>query len=134
MIKKQLFKFILVGGLSASVNIGSRVFYNIYVNYTTAIIIAFFTALTIAFILNKHYVFEKSIHKYWIIEYYYFFIVNIFGLVQTMIISLFLSNYFFDYISFNFCPELIAHSIGVIVPVFTSFIGHKYFSFRTSNK
>jgi len=30
--------------------------------------------------------------------------------------------------------DLIAHGCGVIVPVFTSFLGHKHISFRESAK
>ncbi len=130
MISKQFFKFLVVGGFSALVNIASRVLYSLFTNFTVSIVLAFFTALTTAFLLNKFLVFEKSIHKSWILEYWYFFLVNVFGLILTIAISFLLVYYLFPYLDFNFYPELIAHSIGVIVPVFTSFIGHKYFSFR----
>ena len=36
-------------------------------------------------------------------------------------------------VGFEFYPEAVAHAIGVVFPVFTSFIGHKYFSFRGKN-
>lgn len=134
MISKQFFNFLLVGGVSALVNILSRVLYSTFSNFTISIVFAFFTALTTAFLLNKFFVFEKSVHNSWLLEYWYFFLVNIFGLIQTIAISYLLVYYLFPYSDFNFYPQLTAHSIGVIVPVFTSFIGHKYFSFRRANE
>ncbi len=130
MISQQFLKFLVVGGFSAFVNILSRGLYSLFSSYIVAIVLAFFTALTTAFLLNKFYVFEQSIHKNWIMEYWYFFLVNIFGLMQTLLISYLLILYIFPYYQFYFYTELLAHSIGVIFPVFTSFFGHKYFSFR----
>lgn len=130
MFSKQFYKFLVVGGFSAVVNIASRAFYSLFMGYTFAILMAFFTALTTAFLLNKYHVFEKSMYKSWMIEYWYFLLVNIFGLVQTLAISLLLVAYFFPKMNFGFYPEAVAHAIGVVFPVFTSFFGHKYFSFR----
>lgn len=126
----QFFKFLVVGGVAAILNILSRVIFGTFTEYTLSIVLAFFVGLTTAFLLNKYYVFEKSIHKSWIIEYWYFFLVNILGLVQTILISYLFVYIVFPYIDFIFYPEFFAHVIGVIIPVFTSFIGHKYFSFR----
>ena len=61
-----------------------------------------------------------------------FFLVNIIGLVQTFLFSFLLLKLFLA-INYTLYPELIAHIIGVIVPLFTSYIGHKYFSFRKEN-
>ena len=134
MISKQFNKFLIVGGFSAIVNIGSRVFYSLYVGYIYAVFLAFLTALTTAFVLNKYQVFEKSIHKNWIIEYWYFLLVNIFGLLQTLVISILLIDYIFPQMNFEFYPEAVAHTLGVILPVFTSYFGHKYFSFRGAKR
>ncbi len=48
-------------------------------------------------------------------------------------ISVFLADYAFPYISFNFYPEAVAHAIGIAVPTVISFIGHKRFSFKEEN-
>lgn len=128
----QFFKFLAVGGIAALLNIVSRVIFDLFTDFTVAIVLAFFVGLTTAFLLNKFYVFSKSIHSSWVIEYWYFFVVNIFGLLQTLLISLALADYVFPYFGFVFFPEFVAHTIGVVFPVFTSFIGHKYFSFKES--
>jgi putative flippase GtrA len=85
-----------------------------------------------AFILNKLFVFEKSTHSTQK-EFFYFTLVNVVAAIQTYIISIGLAQYVFPAIGFSFYPEAVAHAVGVIFPVFTSFIGHKYFSFRSSS-
>jgi len=52
------------------------------------------------------------------------------AIIQTYIISVGLVEYGFPYLGFDFYPEAVAHAVGVIFPVFTSFFGHKYFSFK----
>lgn len=130
MIKHELVKFLLVGGFSALVNIVTRVVSGLYFDYLTSIIIAFFVALSTAFVLNKFYVFQPSKYKNFMIEYVLFLLVNLFGLVQTVLISFLLKDYLFVWAKFNFHNETLAHTVGVVIPVFTSFIGHKYLSFK----
>jgi len=129
----QFIKFSIVGGFSAIVNITIRILFNNIFNFNISIFLAFFTALTTAFILNRYFVFDKSIYKSWIKEYLYFFLVNIAGLLQTVIVTFFLLYYIFPRFHFDiiYPKETIAHSIGVIIPLFTSFMGHKYLSFKS---
>ncbi len=126
----QFFKFLVASGIAALLNILSRILFNLFTKYTVAVVLAFFVGLTTAFLLNKYYVFEKSVHQSWKTEYFYFFLVNILGLAQTILISHLFVYIIFPYMHFDFYPKTVAHIMGVIVPVFTSFIGHKYFSFK----
>ena len=82
-----------------------------------------------AFVLTKLFVFEKSIHSTKK-EFFYFTLVNIVAIAQTYIISIGFAGYVFPYMEFTFYPEAVAHAMGVVFPVFTSYFGHKYFSFR----
>ena len=63
-----------------------------------------------------------------------FFLVNIFAIFQTWIFTIVLKNYFLVAINTNSKKELISHVIGVCVPVFTSYFGHKYLSFNDKFK
>lgn len=126
---KQFISFIIAGGFAALINFGSRFIYNEYISFGNAIILAYITGMITAFILNKLFVFSKSDHSTKK-EFFYFTLVNLVAIIQTYIISVGLVNYIFPSISFTFYPNSIAHGIGIIFPVFTSFIGHKYFSFR----
>lgn len=129
---KQFFIFIIAGGIAAIVNYGSRFFYSQIVSFEKAVVVAYITGMICAFILNKLFVFQKSIHSTRT-EFMYFTLVNIIAIIQTYIISVGLVKYLFPKIHYSWYPEAVAHAIGVIFPVFTSYIGHKYLSFRSKN-
>jgi putative flippase GtrA len=126
---KQFLSFIVAGGLAAMVNFASRFFYSEFVSFGIAVILAYITGMITAFVLTKLYVFEESKHSTKK-EFFYFTLVNIVAIIQTYIISVGLATYIFPQIDFTFYPEAVAHAMGIIFPVFTSFAGHKYFSFR----
>jgi putative flippase GtrA len=46
------------------------------------------------------------------------------------IISVALARFVFPAIQFTFHADTVAHVVGVVAPVFTSYLGHKYFSFQ----
>jgi len=129
---KQFVLFLLAGGTAALVNFASRFLYNSVTSFELAVVLAYFTGMITAFLLNKFFVFEKSGHRP-IKEFYYFTLVNVIAVVQTYAISVGLANYILPAFSFKFYPEAVAHAFGVAFPVFTSFWGHKYLSFKRSN-
>jgi len=122
-------KFLLVGGLAALVNFFSRIGFSQYVSFSVAVLLAFPVAMTTAFVLSKKYVFTESSQSVFK-QYYYFFLVNIFAAIQVWVISVGLAEYLFIWLDYHFFREELAHMIGIIVPVFTSYIGHKKFSFK----
>ena len=127
-LSKQFFLFLLTGGTAAAVNFGSRIFYNRWMDFSIAIIVAYLTGMITAFILVKLFVFKESRQQIrrsaWI-----FSMVNLLAVVQTWCISLILV-YFLPLMGITKFVHEISHGIGVIVPVFTSYIGHKRWSFR----
>ena len=134
MIKKhfltpQFAKFLLVGGMAAGVNFGARILLSLYFSYGWAVFIAYIFGMTTAYFLSKIWVFEVS-GRSGVSEAYYFSIVNIIAVVQVWIISVGLAQYIFPRIGVDFYSEEIAHLIGLSVPIFTSYLGHKYISFK----
>lgn len=125
----EFFQFLMVGGLAAGINFISRIGFSEFVSYRVSIVLAYLIGMLTAFILSKHYVFEKSGRPFKD-ELRDFTIVNIFAVIQVWLISVGLAEYFFPYISFTFYPEEVAHLIGLGIPAVTSYFGHKYFSFR----
>ena len=125
----EFFQFLMVGGLAAGINFISRIGFSELVSYRVAIVLAYIVGMITAFLLSKHYVFEKSGRPFKD-ELRDFTIVNIFAVIQVWLISVGLAEHFFPYISFNFHPEEVAHLIGLGIPAVTSYFGHKYFSFR----
>ena len=125
----QFLAFLITGGIAALINFGSRVFFNLFVDFSLAIILAYLTGMVAAFILAKKFVFTQSHQELWR-SIIFFSLVNSVALVQTWLISMGLAYYFLPYINVtSYVPE-ISHAIGIMVPVFTSYIGHKFLSFR----
>lgn len=126
---EQFVKFIIVGGIAAFVNFCSRIFLNLYFNFSISILIAYIFGMLTAFLLNKLFVFRKSnqvIYK----SILYFVLVNIIAVIQIWAISKFLAEIFFPLVNISLYKYEAAHAIGIIIPIFTSYIGHLKFSFK----
>lgn len=126
---RQFLLFLLTGGTAAAVNFGSRILYNHWLNYSTSIILAYLTGMVTAFILARVFVFTESsqgLQRSALI----FTLVNLIAVAQTWAISMGLAYYILPAAGVtHFAPE-IAHAAGVMFPVFTSYLGHKHWSFR----
>ena len=59
--------------------------------------------------------------------------VNLAAVAQTLAISLLLAEWLLPAMNWTYRVHTVAHGIGVLAPVVTSYFGHKYFSFRTIN-
>lgn len=132
--ENRVVRFLLAGGLAALVNFGSRFVYSVFVDFSTAVVLAFMTGLTTAFILNKLYVFTDSRNTV-AQEMSWFVVINMLALAQTWGLSVYLSHQLPGVIPVQGrlgreLSDAIAHGAGVLLPVFTSYLGHKYLTFR----
>lgn len=124
----QFIRFVLAGGIAAAANYGSRFLFSVWFSYTVAIVLAFLVGITTAFILMRQHVFDgqgKPIGR----QVFRFTIVNLLALLQTLIISLLLAHWLLPAIGVEQHVEAIAHFFGVIVPIWTSYLGHRYGTF-----
>jgi putative flippase GtrA len=134
LLENRFFRFLLAGGLAALLNFGSRFLYNIFVDFSAAVVLAFVTGLTAGYILNKVFVFTNSGNSV-AQELGWFVFINMLALVQTWGLSVYLAQTLPDYLPLQGLKgeelaEAIAHGAGILLPVFTSYIGHKYLTFR----
>ena len=120
--------FVAAGGVAAAVNIASRVVLNWAVPYEVAIVLAYVCGMITAYLLNKYFVFEAS-GRAVASESLRFALVNLAAVAQVWVVSVGLARFVFPAIGFTWQAETVAHVIGVVVPVFTSYLGHKHFSF-----
>lgn len=126
---RQFLLFLLTGGFAAAVNFGSRIVYSQWLSFSTAVILAYVTGMVTAFVLARLFVFKQStraVHH----SAFYFVLVNLVAVLQTWAISLGLAYYVLPALGITVFVEEIAHAVGVAVPVFTSYIGHKRWSFQ----
>ncbi|WP_080966929.1 GtrA family protein [Pseudomonas protegens] len=128
-MSRQFLVFLLTGGTAAAVNLGSRLLYNQWLSFSTSVVLAYVTGMITAFALAKLFVFTESQQslKHSI---FFFTLVNIVAGLQTWVISMGLALYILPTLNIDLYAHEIAHTIGVVVPVFTSYVGHKYWSFR----
>jgi putative flippase GtrA len=129
LMQKQFFLYILVGSFSGVISFCFRVLVNRWVSFSIAIILAYLVGMITAFILAKLFIFKKSqqpLHRTIII----YSVINLLGLLQTLFITLGLAYYILPAMGINSHAREIAHFIGLVSPVYISYLGHKKFSFR----
>jgi putative flippase GtrA len=111
---RQFIAFVVAGGIAAAANIGSRIVFSPVMGYEIAILLAYLCGMTVAYLLNKTFVFAASGR----------------GIASEYVrFSVGLARLIFPAVGFAWHGETAAHVIGVLVPVVTSYLGHKHFSF-----
>ena len=125
----QFIAFLITGGVAAIVNFSSRIVYSQWIDFSTSVILAYCTGMLTAFVLAKVSVFKEStrpLHH----SAFYFVLVNLLAVAQTWLVSMWLLYYGLPAVGIQRFAAEFAHAIGVMVPVFSSYFGHKYLTFR----
>lgn len=123
-------RFLAAGGIAALANFLSRIALSEVMAYVPAIVLAYGIGMLTAFLLNRAFVFtaaDNSLSQ----QLKWFVLVNLLAVLQTVLISLLFARWLFPLAGMDFHPETIAHAIGVAVPVITSYLGHRKWTFRT---
>lgn len=131
--RRQFALFVLTGGLAAVVNIVSRIGFSQVLRFEIAVLAAYAIGMVTAYVLARRFVFlrtRQSLRR----SFAAFALVNLVAVLQTWLVSMGLRSALLPWIGAAAFVDLIAHSFGVVVPVFTSFFGHKYLSFRDSDR
>jgi putative flippase GtrA len=127
-MNKQFAKFLAAGGLAAGSNFGSRFLFGLFLPYSASIVFAYLTGMMVAFMLMRGHVFDARNGPI-VSQVVKFTIVNALAVLQTLVISLILASWLSERWSVEE-SEAFAHLVGVLVPVVTSYFGHKYLTFR----
>ena len=125
----QFARFLAAGGLAAVANILSRIGFCHWVALPVAVVLAYLVGMAVAFVLMRRYVFppgRAGVHRQIVV----FALVNIAAVIQTLVVTLLLADVVLPWVGVRSYVDLIAHVVGVGVPIVTSFIGHKRWSFR----
>ena len=126
--RRQFLAFVLVGGFAAVVNVAARAVLNRFMSYDLAILLAYLCGMATAYLLNRRFVFQasgRSVHS----ELWRFTLVNLLAAAQVWVVSVGLARWLMPLVGFHWHAETVAHVIGVMAPVFTSYLAHKHFSF-----
>lgn len=129
MITPQFLRFLVAGGIAAVANYGSRFIYNQWTSYEIAIILAYLTGMSVAFVLMRGHVFNADV-KALAPQIVNFIFINVLAVLQTLLISMLLAYWVLPAFGVTEHTEALAHLVGVLVPVVTSYFGHKYWTFK----
>jgi len=125
---RQFVAFLVTGGLAALANFGARIVLNQWMPFSWAVVLAYGVGMVTAFVLARAFVFTDSrqqTHK----SVLFFVLVNLVAVAQTWTVSMLLAQWLLPALGVDRFVREIAHGVGVVVPVFTSYLGHKRWSF-----
>lgn len=128
MERARFIRFLITGGTAAIVNLASCYLLDFLIAFASAVAAAYLIGMVTAYILGRLFVFERSGRSI-ADEFWRFTAVNMFAAAQVWIISVGLGEYIFPASGFAWHPLEVAHLIGVAAPAYTSYLGHRHFSF-----
>ena len=129
--RREFTLFLITGGLAALVNVVSRIGLSTVVRFELAVLLAYGVGMVTAYVLARKFVFLSS-HTSIKRSFAGFALVNLFAVLQTWLVSIGMRNWLLPLLGIVVFRDLLAHAIGVAVPVVSSYFGHKYISFRDS--
>ena len=127
--QREFLLFLITGGVAALVNVVSRVGFSQLLRFELAVLLAYCVGMLTAYVLARKFVFlqsRTSVRR----SFAAFALVNLFAVLQTWLVSVGLRNWLLPLLGIVVLRDLIAHGIGVAVPVLSSYFGHKHISFR----
>jgi putative flippase GtrA len=128
--RREILLFVLVGGIAAVANFASRFLFSAFVGFDAAVVLAFCVGLTTAFLLNRAFVFVGERATSWHTEAIRFTIVNLFGLLLTLGVSLLVLRYLRPGAGDVRVAEAVAHFAGIAATVVGSYLAHKFWTFH----
>jgi putative flippase GtrA len=131
MQRHSFFAFLFIGAFSSLVNLLSRIAFGYFSSYEASIILAFPVALATAFVLNRIFVFKgRKGNLYG--QFFKFLIVNLAALFQIFLVAQFFAYYILPMIGWYWQAETVAHAIGLVSPLLTSYWAHKFWTFNVT--
>lgn len=123
----------LAGGIAAAANLASRFVFSRWLPFEAAVTLAYGVGMTVAFVLMRRYAFapgRRSLKA----QITAFCAVNLAAVLQTVAISSLLLRVVWPALHVPMVSDAhaaaLAHAVGVAVPVLTSYLGHKLWTFR----
>lgn len=128
-VPEQFLRFLAAGGTSAVINAATRWLLNLVVPFELAVALAYLVGMAVAFGLMRRFVFNAEAGAA-AGQFGRFALVNAWSFAQVWLVSVGLARLIFPWIGMRWQPETIAHLIGLGTLAITSYLAHRYFSFR----
>jgi putative flippase GtrA len=129
IFRRQFLLFLAASGTAALANFGSRILLGTVLPYVPSIVLAYLVGMLTAFVLNRAFVFRDS-RTHLRHQAFWFVAINVAAVLQTIVVSLLLARWLLPALGITWHVETLAHAVGVVVPVFSSYLGHRHITFR----
>lgn len=124
-------RFLICGAIAAAVNWTSARVLEKMMPFSVAVVVAYVIGMVVAFTLFRRYVFPLSptpIAR----QILFFVLVNIAGLAQVWLVSMLLVTYALPALGHDGALwRSFAHGFAIGVPTLSSYIGHRFLTFRS---
>lgn len=128
---RRFARFLAMGGIAASANIGARWLLSFTLAYEAAVALSYLVGMTVAFMLMRLLVFAPS-DRSASVQFSRFAMVNAISFIQVWLVSIGLVRIAFPVAGFAWHDETVGHVIGVLSPIVTSYLLHQHFTFARS--
>jgi putative flippase GtrA len=125
---KQFVGFLFVGMAAAFLHWLARLLLSIWLPFSSAVVIAYAVGMTVAFILNRIYIFPIS-DKAKSAQVRDFILVNLSFFPVVWYFSLKINNWL-NALDIGIYSESLAHAIAISLPMFLTFLIYKFLTFR----
>lgn len=125
----QYVRFLAVGGVAALLHWLARIFLSLHLPYVWSVVISYFAGLSVAFVLNKIYVFPNSLLPL-DRQLNRFFLVNVITMPLVWLTAIALERFLGSLIFNTELRQALAHGVAVTIPAVSSFIAYKFFAFK----
>lgn len=118
----------MCGGVAAALHWVARYGLSQWMVFSTAVLIAYFVGMAVAFALNRAYVFPGATTTL-AQQTTRFVATNLAFLPVVWLTSLFFANTLLPYVGITWGREGLSHGIAVALPTVITFFIHKFFTF-----
>lgn len=130
----EFVRFLATGSIAALANLAAVWAFQLVAPYPLAVLLGYLVGMLLAFILFQRLMFNtpgliltRPILARRILR---FTLVNLLGMALAWGVSVSLFYLILPAIHWTFIPDRIANLIGVAIPAFSSYFGHKFWTYR----
>lgn len=129
VVRFQFLRFLGAGLVAAAGNYASRFAFNLFMPFEPSVIAAYLVGTAIAYFILPRFVFQHrhdgALHQAW-----RFMVVNGVAISVAVGVSSIMARLVLPALSIQENAFAIAHLIGITAPTVTSYLGHKFFTYR----
>jgi putative flippase GtrA len=126
---REFGRFLFAGGTALVIHWLSRIMLNWFLGYSASIALAYLIGIVTAFLLNRIFVFPYS-DRPLSAQLFIFFAINIAAFPVVWLAAYVLGEWVLRHWMSRDLAYAFAHGFAIALPVFVSFILHKYITFR----